>query len=143
VLFRSTRDRAGAWTVAALVVSHWLLDALAHRPDLPLWPGGPRVGLGLWNSVPATVIVEGLLFAGGAFLYGWTTRARDAAGRLGLWAFLGLLLLIAVANRLGPPPPSVQAFSAAGVALWIFVPWAAWVDRHRAPREGARPGPAP
>ena len=51
-----------ALVVGAGVVSHWLLDFLTHRPDLPLWPGGPKVGLGLWNSVPATIGVEVLLF---------------------------------------------------------------------------------
>ena len=129
------RDRAGAWVVAGLVVSHWLLDALTHRPDLPLWPGGPKVGLGLWSSVPATVAVEGLLFAAGAFLYYRTTRWKDGVGRFGLYAFLALLLLIAAASLLGPPPPSVQAIGAAGLLLWLFVPLAAWVDRHRQVRE--------
>jgi membrane-bound metal-dependent hydrolase YbcI (DUF457 family) len=129
------RDQAGAWTVAGLVASHWLLDALTHRPDLPLWPGGPKVGLGLWNSVPASVAVEALLLAGGVWLYYRTTRWRDGVGRYGLYAFLGVLLLIGAANLLGPPPPSAQAIGAAGLALWLFVPLAAWIDRHRAVRE--------
>jgi membrane-bound metal-dependent hydrolase YbcI (DUF457 family) len=129
------RDRTGAWTVAGLVVSHWLLDALTNRPDLPLWPGGPRVGLGLWDSVPASVAVEALLFAGGTLLYVRATRWKDAVGRYGLYAFLGLLVLIAVGNLLGPPPPSARAIGAAGLALWLFVPLAAWIDRHRVVRE--------
>lgn len=133
--FWRRRYRTGAWTVAALVASHWLLDALTHRPDLPLWPGGPRVGLGLWNSVAASVAVEGLLFAGGAYLYYQATRWRDGVGRFGLYAFLGVLLLIAVGNLLGPPPPSAQAIGWAGLGLWLFVPFAAWVDRHRLMRE--------
>jgi membrane-bound metal-dependent hydrolase YbcI (DUF457 family) len=127
--------RAGAWTCAGLVLSHWLLDALSHRPDLPLWPGGPLVGLGLWNSVPATVAVEAALFIAGALLYGATTRARDGVGRFGLYALLGLLALIAVGNVAGPPPPSTGAIGVAGLALWLFVPWGAWVDRHRVVRE--------
>lgn len=129
------RYRAGAWVVAGLVASHWLLDALSHRPDLPLWPGGPRVGLGLWGSVPATVAVESLLFAGGAWLYYRTTRWKDGVGRFGLYAYLGLLLLISAGNLLGPPPPSVEAIGVAGLALWLFVPLAAWIDRHRLVRE--------
>jgi hypothetical protein len=133
--FWRRRDRTGAWVVAGLVVSHWLLDALSHRPDLPLWPGGPKVGLGLWDSVPATVAVEALLFAGGAFLYYRTTRWSDGVGRFGLYAFVGLLLLIAAGNLLGPPPPSAEAIGVAGLALWLFVPLAAWIDRHRVVRE--------
>ena len=53
------RDRAGAVWIGALVASHWVLDAVVHRPDLPLWPGGgPRVGLGLWNHVAVTLVIE-------------------------------------------------------------------------------------
>src|SRR5512141_672663 len=61
--FLRRRDRVGALWLAALVLSHWVLDFIAHRPDMPLWPGGPVVGLGLWYSVPATLVVELGLFA--------------------------------------------------------------------------------
>ena len=57
--FAVARDRRGAITVAVLVVSHWLLDALAHRPDLPLVPGGEaRIGLSLWNVPWGSVLFE-------------------------------------------------------------------------------------
>ena len=54
--------------------SHWVLDWISHRPDMPLWPGGPVLGLGLWNSIPGTVTVEGALFAAGIALYVGATR---------------------------------------------------------------------
>jgi len=130
--FASTRERRGSFIVAALVVSHWLLDALVHRPDLPLTPfGDARVGLGLWNSLPATLLVEMPMFLGGCWLYARATRARDAAGR---WSFAGLvafLLLVQAANLAGDPPPSVEAIAWAGHAQWLIVLWAFWVDRHR------------
>ena len=133
--FALKRERRGALVVAALVVSHWLLDALMHRPDLPLAPfGEARVGLGLWNSLPATLLVEMPIFIGGCWLYARATRARDAVGR---WAFAGLvafLLLIQAMNLAGDPPPSVAAIAWAGHAQWLIVLWAFWVDRHR---EGA------
>ena len=65
VHFWRERRRLDAWVLAALVVSHWLLDFVSHRPDMPLWPGGPKLGLGLWNSVGATVGVETVMFGGG------------------------------------------------------------------------------
>jgi hypothetical protein len=103
-----------------------------HRPDLPLVPGNDtRVGLGLWNSFPATLAIELALLGAGAWIYARTTRARDGIGR---WAFVGLLaflLVIEVANLFGPPPPSVQAIAWAGQAQWLLVLWAFWVDRHR------------
>jgi membrane-bound metal-dependent hydrolase YbcI (DUF457 family) len=120
----------GALTVGALVVSHWVLDFVTHRPDLPLWPGGPRVGLGLWNSVGATVIVEGALFTVGVYLYATGTRATTRAGRFAFWALVAFLVLIYVAN-MGPPPPSARAIGMAGLLMWLFVPWAVWIDRNR------------
>ena len=63
--FALRRDGNGAFWIAALVLSHWVLDALSHRPDMPLWPGGPKVGLGLWYSLPATLAVEFALLGAG------------------------------------------------------------------------------
>ncbi|HKF69329.1 MAG TPA: hypothetical protein VKB36_22445 [Vicinamibacterales bacterium] len=102
--------------VAGLVVSHWILDFVSHRPDLPIYPGGALWGLGLWNSVPATLIVELLLFGAGVWLYAGATRARDAVGH---WSFAGLvafLLIAYFANVGGGPPPSVTAIYIVGIA---------------------------
>src|SRR4051812_40813649 len=124
-------------TLALLVLSHWVLDFLTHRPDMPLYPGGPKVGLGLWNSVAATLAIEIALFAGGVFLYVGATRARDGIGRWGFAGLIALLLLVYVASLFGGAPPSVTAIwtaSLAGAAL--IVVWAWWVDLHREPLRG-------
>lgn len=127
------RNRRAALVMAALVVSHWLLDLLVHRPDLPLLPGSDLVvGLGLWSSLPLTLAVELPLFLIGARLYACATRPIDATGR---WAFLGLLaflLAIYAANLLGEPPPDVEAIAWLGHAQWLLVLWGYWIDRHRA-----------
>jgi hypothetical protein len=119
-----------------LVFSHWALDAISHRPDLPLWPGGSTmVGLGLWNSVPATLIFECAMFAAGVWIYVRSAPPRD---RVGTWAFRGLIGFLAVAylgNVFGPPPPNVQAIAIAGLAGFVlFTAWAWWIDRHRGAR---------
>jgi membrane-bound metal-dependent hydrolase YbcI (DUF457 family) len=130
------RDATAAWVIGALVVSHWVLDFASHRADMPLWPGegSPRLGLGLWNSIPATLALEGAMFAAGIFLYVRATRARD---RVGSWALWPLLLLLAAAWASGPfapPPPGVGAVAFAGLALAaIMIPWSAWIDAHRPP----------
>jgi hypothetical protein len=122
----------GAGIVAALVVSHWVLDVASHRPDMPVWPGGgPLLGLGLWRSVPATLVVELAMYAAGVALYARATRAKD---RTGTWAYVGLVTFLFVAyvgNVLGPPPPSATAVAASALALWLVPLWGMWIERHR------------
>jgi hypothetical protein len=126
------RDRGGAVLLGLLVPIHWLLDAVVHKPDLPLFPGAaPRVGLGLWQSPAATWAVELSIFAIGVGLYMRSTRPLDASGRWGAWGLVAFLLAIQVSNLLGPPPPSTLAIAWVGQAQWLLVLWAFWVDRHR------------
>src|SRR4051812_33616293 len=88
-----TRYRVGAVVVGLGVISHWILDFVTHRPDMPLVPdGGPRIGLGLWNSVPATLVVETLMFAAAVWLYASATRARDRVGRYSFSLFIAVAL---------------------------------------------------
>ena len=116
---------------AALVVSHWVLDVLTHRPDMPLFPSGPKLGLGLWNSVPATLAVELVLFAVGLGIYLRTTRANSVSGRWGLVGLVAVLLVSYLANLAGPPPGvPILATTAVAGALLLLV-WSWWVDRHR------------
>jgi hypothetical protein len=125
------KDWRGAGWLAALVLSHWVLDAFSHRPDVPTWPGGPTVGAGLWRSLPATLIVEFVLFAAGIALYLRVTRARDGLGKALLWTFVVTLAVLYLGAVFGPPPPSVAALSVTSLAGWLFVAWAYWIDRHR------------
>lgn len=128
-------DARGAAVVGAVVVSHWLLDALVHQPDLPLLPGHQaRVGLGLWNSLPLTVTIELLLFAVGVWLYAKNTRQTDRTGAWSLWGLVGFLALVYLVNLSGEPPPSATAIAWVGQAQWLIVAWGYWIDRHRAPR---------
>ncbi|HKP75919.1 MAG TPA: hypothetical protein VJT67_10280 [Longimicrobiaceae bacterium] len=129
--FAVTRYGYGAWTVGCLVLSHWVLDWLTHRPDLPLWPGGPRTGLGMWHSVPLTMVVELLMVGVGIAVYLGTTLSRD---RVGIWAFWGLMAfygLIYFGSALGPPPPNERAIAFGGLLGWLLPLWAAWADAHR------------
>ena len=133
VYLLARRERTAAAVLAVAVVSHWVLDLVSHRPDLPLVPGGSRYGLGLWDSPLATVLVETALFAVGVTLYARATRARDRVGAAALRSLVVFLLVVYAANLAGPPPPSEQAIGWLALAAWLFVPWGAWIDRHRAP----------
>jgi hypothetical protein len=124
-----------AFTVlAALVVSHWFLDVATHRADMPVYPGGPKLGLGLWNSVAGTIVVESLMFAIGVALYLRATRARDRTGRWSVATLVALLAAAYVANVASSPPPSVQTIAIGGIigaAVIVLITW--WADRHREP----------
>ncbi|HEX4883318.1 MAG TPA: hypothetical protein VFX05_04200 [Casimicrobiaceae bacterium] len=131
--FALRRSLRAALVVAALVASHWALDLVVHAPDLPLWPGGgaPRVGLGLWSLPVVALALEFAVFAVGLRWYLRATRAVDRAGVYGLVALVALLVVIQLANVLGPPPPGVEAVAWAGQAQWLIVAWGWWIDRHR------------
>jgi len=126
------RYRAGAIMVGIAVFSHWVLDWVTHRPDLQLAPGSEaRVGLGLWNHPSLEIGIESAMFLGALASYILQTRPRDGVGRWGLIGFILLLLFFYVGNVTGPPPPNADIVAWMALGLWLFVPWAAWFDRHR------------
>ena len=128
-------DRAAAVWVGIVVASHWVLDFVSHVPDMPLYPGGSgKLGLGLWQSIPATFAVEGLMFAAGITIYVRATKNRDRTGSIAWWAMVALLLALYIPGPWAAPPPSENAVAILGIiALAIFGPWAYWIDRHREP----------
>ena len=142
VYFALRRNARAGVVLAACVPSHWVLDYVAHRPDLPLFPGGARYGLGLWDSFPATLSGEFGLFAIGISLYVTVTGAKDRIGKWALWSLLTFLPAVYIASVVSPPPPSVQAIAVSALAMWLIVPWAAWADRHRSTKEQAGSGRA-
>ncbi|MEP0827467.1 MAG: hypothetical protein HRF51_03005 [bacterium] len=117
------------------VVSHWLLDLLTHRPDLPLAPGVPTVvGLGVWNFFWLSFVLESLLYVIGISLYLTVSRPKDRTGTYSFWSLILFLGAIFIANAFGPPPPNVNAIAYAGLALWLLPFWGYWIERHREPR---------
>jgi hypothetical protein len=141
LLYRAIRaaQPVAMTTVAALVFSHYVLDVITHRPDMPVTIGGAqKIGLGLWNYPGTTLAVESALFLVGAGLYVSVTREKDRAGQLGLLALIATLAAIYFAALYGPPPPSTAAVAITGHLLWLFVLWAYWIDRHRGPRIARR-----
>jgi hypothetical protein len=131
-LFAVRRRRVAAVVFGLGVVSHWFLDALVHRPDMPILPAGPYVGLGLWNSVPLTIAAEALVFGLGLLVYLRFTFAVDRIGAWALWAFVGFLVAVWVGSIAGGPPPNERIVEWSGAGMWLLVPWGYWIDRHRA-----------
>ncbi len=116
VAYRSVfGGRRTVWVISGLVVSHWVLDYITHLPDMPIYPGGPKIGLGLWRSTLWTVVIETAMYAAGVWIYMTTTRARDRIGRWGFVSLAAFMMLIYVASLTSGPPPSVQAIAIAGI----------------------------
>ena len=133
---RRRRDAKVAIVIALGVISHWVLDFVTHRPDLPISPaaGSTRLGLGLWNSISGTIAVEGLMFAAAVGMYAAATRAQDRIGSAAFWSFVVFAVLVYVSNLMGPPPPSVTALTWVALSLWLIPFWVNGFDRHRSVR---------
>jgi len=131
---RFSGNRTAGIVVFAGVVSHWLLDWITHRPDMPLWPGSFETGLYLWRSVAATMVVEIAMWVVGAGMWLRATRARNRKGSVGAWVYLILLLALYVADRWSPVPPGAEAIAAGAlISMAVMLGYIRWFDRHREP----------
>lgn len=131
------RYSRGSWLIFAAVLSHWLLDFLSHRPDMPLAPGIHRYfGLGLYNSPLAIVLVEGVLWLGGILIYARATRAKNRAGTYFFWGVVLLLTLLWIATLNGSAPPNLGRAAVSSLIFFsLVVLWAWLIDRARSPRK--------
>lgn len=124
------KGRAGA-LVAAAVFSHWLLDALVHAPELPVaGAGSAKVGLGLWQTMPAALAIEGLIAVAGLYLF-LSGATLSRAKKFGVSALSLLILVFTVAGMtVAPPPPSVTAMAASSlVTIVVVCVLAFWLGR--------------
>jgi LexA-binding, inner membrane-associated putative hydrolase len=131
VYFLIRRDYRASFIAAAAVLSHWALDAIVHRPDLLLRPRGDiRIGLGLWNSIPGTLIVEIAMFAVGIIIYLRSTTAGGAIGKISFWSFVIVLMAIYFGS-INSPPPNERVLAYMALLGWLPVIWGYWIDRTR------------
>jgi hypothetical protein len=140
--FGIARYLPGAIVIWLGVLSHWLLDYIVHRRDLPLYAGSRLVGLGLWNHRVAIMVIEVAMFAVAIWLYLRQTKAKDKIGTFSFWAFVLFLLAAYAEAAFGPPPPSIKAIAIVTLFSWLLIPWAWWFDQHREAREVIREPPA-
>jgi hypothetical protein len=123
----------GAWLLFAAVLSHWVLDFVSHRPDMLLAPGTRAVfGLGLWNSIPATVIIEGGLWILAILIYVRSTKPKKRAGVYVFWIGVIFLTLAWYGNiTSGMDPKPVRAGISGLIFFSLTVAWGYWIDRLR------------
>jgi hypothetical protein len=120
--------------LALAVFSHWVLDFVVHRPDLPLYDNARKVGLGLWNYPLTAFALEAVLLVGGILLYLRSTTANTFRGRYGVLLFGLAILAVHYLVLWGPPPPSLAAGAARMAALYLILAAAAyWLEKGRTP----------
>ena len=125
-------DRKSAIVLGVCVLSHWLLDLIVHRPDLPISPINElKVGFGLWHSLYGTIIIETMLFVVGIWIYYNSSRKNNTIVSWGFWALIGLMYLIYLINIFGPVPDSAEDIAIGAQFQWLFVIWAYWIDRRK------------
>jgi membrane-bound metal-dependent hydrolase YbcI (DUF457 family) len=118
------------------VLSHWVLDWVSHRPDMPVLPSGPRLGLGLWNYPLAAFLVEACMLAIGLWSYASVTKSRSRAGQIGFGVLALALFAMNCAAYTAPPPPDIRAFAGGNISLLILI-WI--VHRMDSRRDGSIP----
>jgi hypothetical protein len=124
--------RSAALWIGVAVFSHWVLDLLVHRPDLPLYDDTMKIGLGLWNYPAVALAFEVALLFGGMIMYLRVTKPINAIGRVGL-PILGVVM-VAIQSYVffGPPPASPAAAAATALVSYVaFAALAEWLARQR------------
>lgn len=118
-----------ALIMGVAVLSHFFLDVIVHKPDLPLLGNDSmKVGFGLWDYALASYVVEGLLLLGGLGIYLKSTTAEGFGGKYGMPLFTLFPLLVNAMIMFGPPLPNITVgiimmllfnFSYVGIAFWL------------------------
>lgn len=121
-----------AFLVAVAVFSHWILDLIVHRPDLPLYDDTYKLGFGLWNYPTLALALEASLLFGGIFLYLRASKAVSPIGKFGMLGFGILLLIVQGIVFFGAPPPSASAAALTALLSYVvFTGVAYWLEKKR------------
>jgi len=125
------RNMKTAVVLAVAIFSHWVLDLIVHRPDLPIFSdAGTKLGFGMWNYFWPEFALELLLVVAG--IQWWLKTEREAGASTpalvrAAWILFGLLVVCQCIDKFGPPPASPQmAAGSALVAYTVLAGIAAW-----------------
>lgn len=132
--------RLGSWKaalwIALAVFSHWILDLLVHRPDLPLYDNTAKVGFGLWNYPVLAFVIEAAFLFGGMYLYFAKTKAITTGGRYGMIVFGIIMLAIQGSAFFGPPPGSDKQLAVTALLSYgVFAAVIYLLEKNRMPAE--------
>jgi len=119
---RSRWKWRAALLLAVAVFSHWVLDAVVHRPELPLAGAGSRaVGLGLWNNIPIALLLEGVVVVLGLYLLVSGSKVERGNAIALVVLTLVVMALTVVGMTLAPAPPSATAMAGSSLATLVVV----------------------
>jgi hypothetical protein len=121
VFFAWGRSAFAALVAGGVVASHWLLDFLVHRRDLPIWDRSVKYGLGLWDHPVIAFLLEAGLLAVTCWLLLRSGTLPAAAKRDVVLLVVGLLAM-QLFFTLGPPPFSPPAVAVLALVLFATVP---------------------
>jgi hypothetical protein len=134
-VFRKADGVPAAELVGAAVFSHWVLDWIVHRPDLPLYDNSFKMGLGLWNHPVFAFLLEIAVLFSGMYLYMKTTTRVARGGGFGVVIFGFAMLAVQAYVFFGPPPASDKAAAVSALVFYFaFAGIAFWLERKRALR---------
>lgn len=123
-----------AMVIGGVVWSHWLLDVLVHRPDMPLYDNSAKIGLGLWNYPLAAFLLELFILFLGMYFYLKRTKPLGAGGRYGMLIFGIIMLTVQAYVFFGLAPPSAKASAATALVFYcVFAGVAFWLEKKRVP----------
>ena len=116
--FRRQRDIP--WWIGVAVFSHWILDFISHRPDLPLWGNSMNVGLGLWNYPTAAVVIEVGLFVAGAIWYAISVRGFKTWAAVLFWAFIIIATVVSSVRGSSMAAAGANQVAISALAFYLF-----------------------
>ena len=140
---RPTKDtshrRRASLVLGIAVLSHWFFDLVVHIPDLPLASDNSRkFGLGLWDNIAATYLVEFGLLALGTWIYAHTKTKRHPLRTKRLAALIAVLTVLGLANLWAPPPTNMTVVGVSAIVMFLAMAWLGnWVDRDPPPDPAA------
>jgi len=130
------RDWVAGLIGGAVVVSHWVIDLLVHRPDLTIAGKPPALGFGLWNHPWIEIPLELAFGFGGLAWYVSRTRPVGNAGRFSPWALAAGMAILQYVNWTMPQPevagPAPASTGWLGLTAYaILIALSLWVARTR------------
>ena len=115
--------------VGIAVLSHWVLDFIVHRADLPLYDNSAKVGLGLWNAPMLALSLEVLLLFGGM----WLCFREHLPRSISTFVFGALMVALQAYIFFGPPPASDRAIASTAIVSYAVLALVIWWLQDRKP----------